>query len=103
MAERDLAGEAGEDLEAEERDQVDADVRELLRAEVADEPRQEHEHDRREQEERDLDRLEAAEAEAAHTRLAIGLPKSPAGRTSRTTRMIRSAAGMRSSPPMKSM
>ena len=99
VAERDLAGVAGEHVEPEERDQVDPDVCELLGAKRADPQRQQENH-RGEQRERD----EAGDPRGSrcHTRFTSGLPKSPDGRTSRTTRITSSAAGSFSSAPTKS-
>src|SRR6185503_13928288 len=86
VPERDLPGDAREQVEAEQGDEVDADVGELLRAEVADEARQQEKRCGRDEEAENPD-----EFAALHTRLVTGLPKRPAGRTSRTIRMIRSA------------
>ena len=97
VAERDLAGDPGQQVEPQQRDEADPDVGELLCAEVAQQARQ--------QQHRDDDERESAVADqvaARHTRLVTGLPKSPAGRTSRTTRMIRSATGRRRSAPTTS-
>ena len=88
---------AREQVEAEQGDEVDADVGELLRAKVADEARQQEDRGRREQESE-----HPGELAALHTRLVTGLPKSPAGRTSSTIRMIRSATGSLRSAPTKS-
>ena len=98
VPERDLPGDPREQVEAEQGDEVDADVGELLRAKVADEARQQEDRRRREQEAENPDQLAAL-----HTRLVTGLPKSPAGRTSSTTRMIRSATGSFRSAPTKSL
>ena len=94
MPEGDLPGVAREDVEAEERDQVDPDVGVVACLEVADERRQHRdEHD----EGRERDEAEYADLPKRHTRFTSGLPKMPVGFTSRTTRMMRSAAGSRSS------
>ena len=91
VAERDLAGEAGEDVQPEQRDQVDRDETELVRPVV------------RGQERRDDDRAdERSEAEPWPSLLSVALlirasrparPSRPAGRTSRTTSSTASAIG----------
>ena len=91
-------GDAREQVEAEQGDEVDADVGELLRAKVADEARQQEDRGRRDEEAENPDELAAL-----HTRLVTGLPKRPAGRTSSTIRMIRSATGSLRSAPTKSL
>src|SRR4030095_13805125 len=77
--------------------EVDADVGELLRPEVADEAREREDGHCSQREQRD-----SGQVLASHTRLVTGCPKSLAGLTRRTTRMIRSAPGSRRPAPTKS-
>ena len=102
VAERDLAGVAGEDVETEERDEVDRDVRELPEAELAREPRQQR--DQRRPPRASTRPCRANVGSQRRIRLASprrGRRGRSAGTTSTSSRMA-SAVGSRRSCPTKS-
>ena len=99
VAERDLAAVPGEDVQPEQRNHVNRHERELQQPELAHEPREQSDDNGPDHEER---RADGSTEIAAHTLRTTLCPKRPCGLISSTINSTTSAAGSRSSPPMKS-